>query len=158
MDLQALEVFSTISGTNFGFSMYFLSFFSIASGMLSYICVHMHVWDSACVHCTCTCTCSQLDINHKLSTIKCFLLFLCWTLLYSIILFMRLVSPSRVLALAQSGRTLNRIQIASITVPTSSGGLLNTRISAISLLSKASRAYIQSLNCKFETQSHIVVT
>lgn len=55
---------------------------------------------------------------------------------------MRLVSPSSVLALAQSGRTLNRMQIASITVPTSSGGLLNTRISAMSFLSKASKAYV----------------
>ncbi len=45
------------------------------------------------------------------------------------------------MALAQSGRALNNIQMDSNTVATSSGGLLNTRISDISLLSKASRAY-----------------
>jgi len=62
------------------------------------------------------------------------------TLSYSIIFFMRLGSPRTDFALAQSGRTLNRMQIASITVLTSSGGLLNTRTSAMSLLSRASRA------------------
>ena len=36
MDLQAFEVFSTMSGTNFGFSMYFLSFLIVASEMLSW--------------------------------------------------------------------------------------------------------------------------
>ena len=62
------------------------------------------------------------------------------TLSYSIILFIRLVSPSSCLALAQSGLVLNRMHMLSITVATSSGGLLNTRISAMSLLSKESRA------------------
>lgn len=61
---------------------------------------------------------------------------------------MRLVSPNSVFALAQSGRTLNRIQIASITVPTSSGGLLNTLISAMSFLSKASKAYKSTCKLK----------
>ena len=63
------------------------------------------------------------------------------TLSNSIIFFMRPGSPSRVLALAQSGRTLNRMQIDSITVFTNSGGLLNTRTSAMSLLSRAFRAW-----------------
>ena len=58
---------------------------------------------------------------------------------------MRLVSPSKDLALAQSGRTLNKIQMASITVATSSGGLLNTLISAMSFLSKASKAYSNNI-------------
>ena len=36
IDLQALDVFSTISGRNLGLSMYFLSFLSKESGILSY--------------------------------------------------------------------------------------------------------------------------
>ncbi len=35
MDLQALDVFSTVSGTNLGFSMYFFSFLRVESGMFS---------------------------------------------------------------------------------------------------------------------------
>lgn len=62
------------------------------------------------------------------------------TLSYSIIFFINPGSPKSVLALGQSGRTLKSRQIDSITVSTSSGGLLNTRTSAMSVLSNASKA------------------
>ena len=55
--------------------------------------------------------------------------------------FMRDESPSSCLALGQSGRTENSIQILSITVATSSGGLVNTRISDMSLLSRELSAW-----------------
>lgn len=96
IDLHALEVFSTVSGTNRGFSTYFFNFFKMDSDMLS--------------------------------------------LSYSIIFFINPGSPSSVFALGQSGRTLNSRHIASITVSTRSGGLLNTRTSAISFFSSASKA------------------
>ena len=54
---------------------------------------------------------------------------------------MRVESPSSCLALGQLGGTLNRIQMLSITVLTSSGGFVNTRTSEISFLSRASNAF-----------------
>ena len=63
------------------------------------------------------------------------------TLSYVIMFFMRDESPSSCLALGQSGRTENSIQMLSITVATSSGGLVNTRISDMSLLSRELSAW-----------------
>ena len=46
-----LEVFSTISGRNFGLSMYFFSFFRVDSGMLS--CERGNYVDPKCIRSKC---------------------------------------------------------------------------------------------------------
>jgi len=64
------------------------------------------------------------------------------TLSKSISFFRNPESPSSCLEFPQSGLWPNKMQIASITVNTSSGGFWNTLISEMSLLSSASSAYI----------------